>query len=167
MDKQTIFKIMNPINQPTIANTGMVSYNTFSIKHAPKDYTLDGYFQTGDYAQRGLGQTVTTANNDNINAKQCKQLYGNMTYNYINYDNYSGAYDKNMDIQRSDITSAHLPYYVPDTSQRPLYQWQSNYSSFRPFKQSDLYKKTGTQSIESYTNIQNNKNNIYTQKYRK
>lgn len=159
--KQTISNSMNPVNQSCPST--FKDYNRFSVKHAPNDYRIP-YLQGGDFAQRGLGLTTGIWNNDNLNGQQAKQIYGDMNYNYINRDTYSGRLDEIMDIERNDITSAHQPYYLPDRSQYPLYQWQNNYSAFRNFETTDLYQEQGKKRL---SDIQTNKDSQYKQKYRK
>lgn len=180
--KQTISKSMNPINQPCPGT--VKSDNRFSVKNALKDWKLNGYFQGGDYYVRGLGETQTLANNDNVNSRQVSALYsqimprqsqqasgyygdygnvyGNPSYQRINYDNYNGKFDNIMDIERVQ-NSAHLPYIIPDRSQYPEYTWQNNYSAWRNFSTADLYNNSQKKTLSEITKTRNEK---YKQIYR-
>jgi hypothetical protein len=170
----------------TCPNT-LKSDNRFSVKHANRDWQLNGYFQGGDYYVRGLGETQSLANLDNANARQVAKAYGeimprqnqhasgyygdygnaygNMSWQYINQDNYNGKFDHINDVERVK-NSAHMPYVIPDVTQRPKYQWQNNYSAWRDFSVADLYKNDGPQSKASYSKINSTKNENYKQRYR-
>ena len=122
--KQTINNSMNPINQSCPST--FKDYIRFSVLNAPNDYRIP-YLQGSDYAQRGLGETTGTWNNDNVNAQQTKQLYGDVSYPYFNRDSYNGKYDEIINIR-------------------------------------DLYEEKGKVELSE---LQKNKNSIYSQKYRK
>jgi hypothetical protein len=141
-----------------------VQANTWSIKTAPRvGGKLNGWYQGSDSIVWSP-LISNTSKNDNINARQCQQTYGDTTYNRINYDTYSGKFDNIMDVERYDSTSAHLPYYIPDNRQRAHYDAANNYSAFRKFNVRDLYIKD---EQKKYADIQQTKDRLYTQKYRK
>lgn len=146
MDKQTIQKTMRYPYCPSSVN----QYNRMEPKRDASSWTCDAKFQQG--ALQDTKQMMYNKN-DVTNSNQCKQIYGNMSYPYINKDKYQMEFNKILDVQQTE-NSKYLPYYLPDPTQYPAYEWQKNYSSFKKNTPFQLYNK---KTVKALSEVQMNK----------
>lgn len=152
MEKQTIQRTMRFPCCPSSVN----QYNRMDPKRDSGSWTCDAKFQQG-----ALQDTKQMMNNkdDITNSSQCKQIYGNMSYPYINKDQYPSKYNEILDIEQTE-NSKYLPYYLPDPRQYPVYEWQKNYSSFRKNTPFQLYNK---KTVKALSEVQTNKGKNFSQ----
>lgn len=154
MTEQTIFKTCRYPYCPKDVN----QYNRLiPSRESPKWVANPWYRQ---------GRLVNKANEsynkyDVTNSSQCKQIYGDTTYKYINRDDYPKDYNMILDKEKTE-GSKYLPYYIPDPRQYPVYEWQKSYSAYRTPKPFEQYHKS---SIKTLSEIQTNKEKSFNRVY--
>ena len=147
MEKQTISRTMvypscpKPVNQ----------YNRMDPSRDAPNWKINPMFQQGTLRDP---MNEMYNKNDITNSAQCKQVYGDTSYPYINRDTYSQDYNKINDIERVTQASKYLPYYLPDKTQYPTYQWQKDYSSFR---KQQPFRKYYESSVKRMSEVQTEK----------
>lgn len=154
MTEQTIQRTMRYPYCPGDIN----QYNRLQPSREDPKWTSNPWYQQGRLVDK---QQESYNKNDVTNSSQCKQLYGDTSYKYINYDNYPKELNEIQDKARTE-GSRYLPYYLPDKTHYPVYEWQKSYSSYRkltPFYQYHM------PSIRNMSNVQANKDKGFEKVY--
>jgi hypothetical protein len=152
--QQTIQKTMKYPYCPSSVN----QYNRMDPMRDSGYWKCDAKFQQGALQDP---KNMMYNKNDMTNSAQCKQNYGDTSYPYINRDKYPMEFNKILDIEQTE-NSKYLPYYLPDKTQYPVYQWQNSYSSFRNNRAFDLYNK---KSVSALSEIQKTKGKTFNTVY--
>ncbi len=152
--EQTIQKTMRYPYRPSSVN----QYNRMEPKRDSGSWTCNPKFQQG-----ALQDPLNMLNNKNdvTNSAQCKQIYGNMSYPYINRDQFPMEYNKILDIEQTE-NSKYLPYYLPDKTQYPAFEWQKSYSSFR---KQEPFRVYNINTVKAMSEVQTNKGKTFNSVY--